>query len=529
MVNKIKVAPAEPPEEPVSESHDQEKIRDEPTPPEKISTKRKILYGVGVFTAVVALVLVITLPIVLKNPPEALEAQGWGDWGEWSRCSATCDQGQRSRLRFCYDGQGGTGNADDCPGEAVDNELCNLTKCLSGRAMVKNTCTNLRQSLNITDNLFCDRYAQSVTLNGEVINSPDVAEKGYGVWRLTENNIKRILGYYYFQLVKVACEEVQGFSPFNTLDEFLDLINHQPCLSAVAWVAFLKIEDLLPIPIVFAEQERILKSTSDQIMMGWDDTMAKETEEIQHICRLADIDFDFVIDQSTSVGKSAWKEAMDNIAEYWIRQAIQPNGAKQCGNHVAARKYSGAQTHQLYRENEFHDRWIDFEPPSEEEYSKYSNFTEYIASMFEQEAYKGGATHTAEALRRVREVDLNFTRNGQKFVMVFTDGKSNDPKPPSYPDWPILAEEAKLLHNSVDEVFAYGIGEEGVDEAELQLIASDKINGWYVMHNFTSYIYVINKFILEQGGCDTDRKKPFRRCFIVMTQMFRNDFICLNI
>ena len=91
---------------------------------------------------------------------------------------------------------------------------------------------------------------------------------------------------------------------------------------------------------------------------------------------------------------------------------------------------------------------------------------------------------------------------------------SNDPKPPKY-DWPVLAEEAESLQNSVDEVFAYGIGEEGVDEAELKLIATDKINGWYVMENFTSYIYVIRKFILDQGGCDTDRKRPFRRCFIV--------------
>ena len=275
MVNKIKVAPAESPEEPIVESRNQEKIRDDPPLPEKISTKHKVLYGVGVFTAVVALVLVITLPIVLKNPPEALEMRGWADWGEWSRCSATCDQGQRSRLRLCYDGKGGTGDADDCPGEAIDNELCNLTKCLSGRAMVKSTCTHLRQSLNITDNLFCDRYAQSVTLNGEIINSPDAAEKGYGVWRLTERNIKRILGYYYFQLVKVSCGEIPDFSPSNTLDEFLDLVNNQPCLSAVAWISYLKIENLLPVPIVFPEQESILKDTSDQIVMNWDETMAR--------------------------------------------------------------------------------------------------------------------------------------------------------------------------------------------------------------------------------------------------------------
>ena len=510
MVNKIKVAPAKPPEEPVGESHDQEKIRDEPPSSEKISTKYKVLYGVGVFIAVVALVLVITLPIVLKNPPEALEAQGWSDWGEWSRCSATCDQGQRSRMRLCSDGKGGTGNADDCPGQAVDNELCNLTKCLSGRAMVKSTCTSLRQSLNITDNLFCDRYAQSVTLNGEVINSPDAIEKGYGVWRLTESNIKRILGYYYFQLAKIACGEIPDFSPSMTLVEFLGLINNQPCISAVAWVAYLKLEDLLPIPIVFAEQELILKGTSDQIVMDWDETMAKESEEIQHICRLADIDFEFVIDQSTSVGPSAWNETMYNIAEYWIRQAIQPNGAQQCGNHVAARKYSGAQTWDLNNEDNFHVRWINFLPPLD---ARNSNYSEYIATMFENEGYKGGATHTAEALRRVREVDLNFTRDGQKFVMVFTDGMSNDPKPPKYPEWPerILAEEAQQLQASVDEVFAYGIGEEGVDEAELIEIASDEDNV-YIMHNFTSYIFVINKFILEQGGCDTDRKKPFRIC-----------------
>ena len=167
---------------------------------------------------------------------------------------------------------------------------------------------------------------------------------------------------------------------------------------------------------------------------------------------------------------------------------------------------SGAQSWELHNEDNFHVRWIDFLPPME---TKYANYSEYVAVMFENEAYGKGATHTAEALRRVREEDIKLTRDGQKFVMVFTDGMSNDPK--GFPD---LAEEANRLNNSVDEVYAYGIGEEGVDVNELLEIASDEENV-YVMYNFTSYIYVINKFILEQGGCDTDRKKPFRKCFIV--------------
>ena len=502
MVNKIKVAPAEPPEEPVGESHDQEKIRDEPTPLEKISTKHKVIYGVGVFTAVVALVLVITLPIVLKNPPEALEARVWADWGDWSRCSASCDQGQRSRIRLCSDGKGGFGNADDCPGEAVDNEFCNMTKCMSGRAMVKSMCTHLRQSLNITDNLFCDRYAQSVTLNGEVINSPDAAEKGYGVWRLLEKDFKRILGYYYFQMVKVVCDEVPDFSPSNTLNETLQLVNEEPCLSAVAWVAYLKIEDLLPISIVFDEQEKILKGTTNHILMDWDKTMALEKQEMKNICQLADIDFDFVIDQSGSVGQAEWDKTMKNIADYWI-DVIQPDGAKSCGNHVAARKFSDK-----------HKRWHDFLPPPESEYSGFSNYTEYVKSVFINEGYGRGGTHTAEALRRVRTEDVPLTRrkycddgdcDGQTFVMIFTDGYSNGPGN--------LAEEAKRLQYSVDSVYAYGIKPDKVNKDELILIATDKKDGWYVMNTTADYEYTIDMFVLQQGGCDADLKKPFRKSF----------------
>ena len=42
---------------------------------------------------------------------------------------------------------------------------------------------DLREKINLKDNLFLDRYAQSVTENGENINANDSISTGYGVWR----------------------------------------------------------------------------------------------------------------------------------------------------------------------------------------------------------------------------------------------------------------------------------------------------------------------------------------------------------
>lgn len=108
---------------------------------------------------------------------------------------------------------------------------------------------------------------------------------------------------------------------------------------------------------------------------------------------------------------------MSQTAEYWIRKAFRPNGAAQCGNHIAARRYSSNDdSHQV--------RWHDFAPPDPSTYVSFSNYTEYVASVFESEPFTGGGTYTAEALRRVREIDLSMSRNGRKHVIVFTDGAS---------------------------------------------------------------------------------------------------------
>ena len=44
-----------------------------------------------------------------------------------------------------------------------------------------------------------------------------------------------------------------------------------------------------------------------------------EIKRVQDTCSLADIDFEFVIDSSGSVGSTNWKITMDYIAQYWIQ------------------------------------------------------------------------------------------------------------------------------------------------------------------------------------------------------------------
>lgn len=59
--------------------------------------------------------------------------------------------------------------------------------------MVTRVAHELRQSLKFEDNLFLDRYASSVTNNGEDINLNATQEPGYGVWRLTGTDFNQIL------------------------------------------------------------------------------------------------------------------------------------------------------------------------------------------------------------------------------------------------------------------------------------------------------------------------------------------------
>ena len=147
---------------------------------------------------------------------------------------------------------------------------------------------------------------------------------------------------------------------------------------------------------------------------------------------------------------------MNLISKVWIQDAIKPKGSLQCGHHVAGRKFSDCDsTNQVLFYNFSPPRpsemlWKDlnwsqitsvFDFKAWKVYSSYGSYAKYVGNRFESEPFKTGGTCTHEALRRVRQYDLNGGRAGtDKFVMVFTDGASNEPSS--------TASEARALQNT---------------------------------------------------------------------------------
>ena len=72
----------------------------------------------------------------------------FGEWTDWSECSAKCDGGLHSRSRECNDPAPANGGAD-CQGAAAETQLCNEQAC-PGEVYIINLLP-LKLPLNIID------------------------------------------------------------------------------------------------------------------------------------------------------------------------------------------------------------------------------------------------------------------------------------------------------------------------------------------------------------------------------------------
>ena len=60
--------------------------------------------------------------------PEFTVNGGWSEYGEWSSCTVSCEQGTRTRSRNCDNPPPGIGG-QQCSGSEHETEDCNLESC----------------------------------------------------------------------------------------------------------------------------------------------------------------------------------------------------------------------------------------------------------------------------------------------------------------------------------------------------------------------------------------------------------------
>ena len=124
-----------------------------------------------------------------------------------------------------------------------------------------------------------------MTENGEQINANDSSSTlGYGVWRLTEEDFVNILSFSkekkfkydipsvttnLFANIENGCGQISNLTESIELAELLELVNNEPCVSAVSLATLLEIEGNHPVPVNFEEQEELLSEVSEQIVIDF--------------------------------------------------------------------------------------------------------------------------------------------------------------------------------------------------------------------------------------------------------------------
>lgn len=137
----------------------------------------------------------------------------------------------------------------------------------------------------------------------------------------------------------------------SSQEQLTTALNNRPCYSAAALMTILAIkgED---IPRDAAEQELLLNNITESQLISFKKILADEIKATQQRCATTDLDIEFLIDSSGSVGGRNWQAAVDSIASDWIEGVIVPLFGP-FGNHVAARRFS-----------KLTERFIDFQQQS---------------------------------------------------------------------------------------------------------------------------------------------------------------------
>ena len=144
-----------------------------------------------------------------------------------------------------------------------------------------------------------------MTENGEVINADDAVVPGYGVWRLTEDDfavilaasgrkppkgpVSKSISSNLFSNIEYGCGPIANLTESIALSELLEIVNVEPCVSAMSLVTLLQLNGQYPVPVSLAAQEQLLSDVSDQIVIDF------QARSLQKMCaNLKVLDNEFV-------------------------------------------------------------------------------------------------------------------------------------------------------------------------------------------------------------------------------------------
>ena len=105
------------------------------------------------------------------------------------------------------------------------------------------------------------------------------------MWRLTEDDFAGILAVSrrktsknidsksissnLFSNIEHGCGPIANLTESIELEELLEIVNIEPCVSAMSLVTLLQINGQYPVPLNLAAQEQLLSDVSDQIVIDF--------------------------------------------------------------------------------------------------------------------------------------------------------------------------------------------------------------------------------------------------------------------
>ena len=103
----------------------------------RIQQRIQIVIVVSIAAVALALIIGISVGLNVGAKEETIiivsecpvGVTGWCEWSQWSSCTHSCGNGEKSRLRSCFNEQGGIerrSNVIQCDGEAVEVTPCNV-------------------------------------------------------------------------------------------------------------------------------------------------------------------------------------------------------------------------------------------------------------------------------------------------------------------------------------------------------------------------------------------------------------------